>query len=342
MSINFSKPRLRAVRMIAQALAPSAARPITPNSLVEAASWMVATQGQNYVGGLTGLAIRAGQQVRHENKNTTALDEPLTDNQLIRTWSQRGTIHFLHANDFWVVQLCGGRSTSEDIERRAAQWGIGIADYRRLYQQVIEACQIPMSRQQIREIVDGYGVEQGAAVTSNLLRHLGARGTLIQGAKHGNHDSFVQAVQALGPVVLSRFALDDPQDYERAVSELLLRYVSSRGPVSIADFTWWSTLPKTVTTKAARQLVDANELATVTVAGKQLWVASWQLDVTDREVTAALRRTKNLPPFDEYLMSYTDRDAIFHKDTDPLTVLTKNGLSWEFQVRNGFITGRAE
>ena len=67
----------------------------------------------------------------------------------------------------------------------------------------------------------------------------------------------------------------------------------------------------------------------------------WQSGITSAEMNRALARTVTLPPFDEYLLGYTDRTGILPDELRP-QVLTMNGLSWHFVVRRGVVRGRAE
>lgn len=123
--------------------------------------------------------------------------------------------------------------------------------------------------------------------------------------------------------------------------ELTLRYFSTRGPATIDDFCWWSTLPKGVANKQVQSLIEAGELIRLTVEGTDYFMGSWQLEVTPQELDHALEQDLHLPAFDEYFISYKNREHLFAPGVDPYTVMTKNGISWPFLVENGLITGRS-
>ncbi|MFC6353898.1 DNA glycosylase AlkZ-like family protein [Rothia nasimurium] len=230
---------LLARRLIAQALAPASARPTTPTTITDAAHYMIATQGQNYAGGLTALAIRAGHPEKPLTTNTSHLDTALADYELVRTWSQ--------------------------------------------------------------------------------------------------HDTFVAAEVAI-PRQVADAAARTPAEKTR---ELTARYFSTRGPATIEDFCWWSTLPKTVATRTADALVAAGELTGFTLDGATYYMGSWQRDATPQELDHALSLTYHLPAFDEYFIAYKNRTHLFAPGVDPHTVMTKNGIGWPFTVEGGLITGRA-
>ncbi len=68
---------------------------------------------------------------------------------------------------------------------------------------------------------------------------------------------------------------------------------------------------------------------------------AWQKDVTAEELTAARDLELQLPAFDEFFIAYKDRSHLFAQGIDPLTIMSKNGISWPFYVRGGLIAGRA-
>ncbi|MDY5584280.1 MAG: hypothetical protein SPG61_00615, partial [Arcanobacterium sp.] len=150
---------LQARRMIAQFLAPSQARPENPSSIPEVAQSMLATQGQNYAGGLTALAIRAGEDEIPLRTLSSHLDAHLADFSVIRTWSQRGTLHFLSAQNFWIAKLLGPRNVNGRIERYAERYSVTIAEYERAREILLQSCETLVSRDSLRKIFveSGFG-----------------------------------------------------------------------------------------------------------------------------------------------------------------------------------------
>lgn len=326
---------LTARRLIAQALAPAAARPTTPTTLAEAARYMVATQGQNYAGGLTALAIRAGQDEKPLTTNTSHLDDALTGYELIRTWSQRGTLHYLHHSDHWVTTLLGPRSVTGNIERLANHFGITPEHYEAARNLAETAIQEPISRDKLRALYTEAGYPR--ELLSHNLRRAGSQGHLIQTRRTGQHDTFVATEKAL-PQEARDAATRTPADKTK---ELTHRYFSTRGPASIEDFCWWSTLPKTQATRTAQDLVTTGHLTSFTLEGTTYYMGSWQQDITPQELDQALNLTYQLPAFDEYFIAYKNRTHLYAPGLDPHTIMTKNGIGWPFTVQGGLITGRA-
>lgn len=303
-------PELLARRLIAQSLAPSTAR-TTPPTLAQAARYMVATQGQNYAGGLTALAIRAGHQEKPLTTNTSHLDSALEHYEVIRTWSLRGTLHYLHADDFWVVTLLGSRSIARNTERLAHAFNLSADTYQASQQLALNATQEPVSRNTLRALFANAGY--GRDVLSHHLRRAGSAGTIIQIQCTGQHDTFVHATTAIPEQVA--FATNR-SDVDKA-RELTLRYFSTRGPATIGDFCWWSTLPKGSASKQAQILVDSGELTRFTLDGADYYMGSWQLNITPQDIDCALEQSLHLPAFDEYFISYKNREHLFAPGVDP-------------------------
>ncbi|WP_237205302.1 winged helix DNA-binding domain-containing protein [Rothia nasimurium] len=326
---------LLARRLIAQALAPASARPTTPTTITDAAHYMIATQGQNYAGGLTALAIRAGHPEKPLTTNTSHLDTALADYELVRTWSQRGTLHYLHRSDHWVTTLLGPRSVTGKPERLAEQFGLSVEGYEAARVLAESAISEPVSRDQLRALFAEAGYPR--ELLGHHLRRAGSGGRIIQTRRTGQHDTFVAAEVAI-PRQVADAAVRTPAEKTR---ELTARYFSTRGPASIEDFCWWSTLPKTLATRTVDALVAAGELTGFTLDGTTYYMGSWQADVTPQELDHALSLTYHLPAFDEYFIAYKNRTHLFAPGVDPHTVMTKNGIGWPFTVEGGLITGRA-
>lgn len=105
---EISTRELLARRLIAQGLAGSAARPRCRSALGVARA-LLAVQGQTYPAGIRALALRSGRTDEEVLGEVAIL-------RLVRSWPQRGTLHFLPAEDVrWLSRLLypGWRAGSE-------------------------------------------------------------------------------------------------------------------------------------------------------------------------------------------------------------------------------------
>ena len=95
---ELTRDELLARRLIAQGLAPSAARPQAVSAL-DVAEQLLALQGQTYDAGVRALSLRAGCD------DDKVLEE-IKSYRVVRCWPQRGTLHFMPAADVrWMLSL---------------------------------------------------------------------------------------------------------------------------------------------------------------------------------------------------------------------------------------------
>ncbi|WP_291479902.1 winged helix DNA-binding domain-containing protein [Corynebacterium sp.] len=329
--------RLRGLRLTAQLLAPSTARPPftgAAGDLVRAtASHMLAVQAQNLPAAVTALSLRSGLPALTE--------DALGGAGIVRSWSQRGTHHLLAAEDVrWVTRLCTPRVQAASAKRRGSL-GLSDADVDRCRTALLEALSTdpaPLPRTAAYRIFAEAGVDPDGGRGQHMLRHFGGEGEIIQGPRTtGNgpsEDTFV-----LHDAVVPRPRKLTGED---ALRELALRYYRSHGPASVKDLAWWSGLTvRDVRAATALALDTGSVVAAETPDGRTLHLADWQRDVTADEIHEALRRRYTLPSFDEYLLGYTDRSDVMTDTVAAEVGPTKNGLFHAFHVADGTVTGRS-
>lgn len=315
---------LAARRLIAQGLAKSDARPVLaqPDAV---ARWMLALQGQKFDAGIRAMAIRCG-------KAESTVRKSLAQGLIARNWPQRGTLHFLAAEDVnWLSTVKPASSTPSAIKRRVAA-GLD-ADIT----EVADAISVfladgPRTRAECYAVIEQIGWKTVDYPPAFLMRCLGEQGWLVQGDKKGKEETFRLVSQL--PVPQLEFSS------EEKLLQLGSRFASARGPVTVADLSWWAGIGKRMAARALELAVDAQVLIEFSSDNLTYFMGAWQADVTKAERAAALRRRLTLPAFDEYIMGYSDRANILPPAVAP-EVLSFNGISWDFQVRGGIVTGRA-
>lgn len=316
---------LAARRLIAQGLAKSAARPVLaqPDAV---ARWMLALQGQKFDAGIRAMAMRCG-------KAESTVRKSLAQGLIVRNWPQRGTLHFLAAEDVhWLSTIKPASSTSGTVKRRIAA-GLD-ADLTEVATAIGGLLAFgPRTRAECYAVIEQIGWKTVDYPPASLMRCLGEQGWLVQGDKKGKEETF-QLVSQL-PVPQREFSSS-----EEKLLQLGSRFASARGPVTVADLSWWAGIGKRMAARALRLAVHAQALIEFRSDDLTYFMGTWQADVTKAERTAALRRRLTLPAFDEYIMGYSDRANILPPAVAP-EVLSLNGISWDFHVRGGIITGRA-
>lgn len=330
MSISFSDTTdLRARRLIAQLLSPSAARPPL-DSLAETATWLTAVQAQNAAAGREALALRTGAD--------SLSPADLSAAGVVRSWSQRGTHHYLPARDVrWITLLCSPRVQRASAKRRGLL-GLTDADVDLGRTALLAALAdgTSLTRTQCYGVFRDAGVDPDGGRGPHMLRHFGGEGDIIQGVPAGREETFV----------LHDAAVSDPVDLtgEDALGALATRYFRSRGPATVKDFAWWTGLTVTDAKKGTALAVAAGAVIEASAAdGRTMYLGDWQVDVTDAELAGAVSPEQAdipLPAFDEYLMAYTDRSDIITPDVTAEVGPTKNGLVHPSVLRAGVVTAR--
>lgn len=330
MSLSFSDTTdLRARRLIAQLLSPSAARPPL-DSLAETATWLTAVQAQNAAAGREALALRTGAD--------SLSPADLSAAGVVRSWSQRGTHHYLPATDVrWITLLCSPRVQRASAKRRGLL-GLTDADVDLGRTALLAALAdgTSLTRTQCYGVFRDAGVDPDGGRGPHMLRHFGGEGDIIQGVPAGREETFV----------LHDAVVSDPVDLtgEDALGALATRYFRSRGPATVKDFAWWTGLTVTDAKKGTALAVAAGAVIEASAAdGRTMYLGDWQVDVTAAERTDAVSPEHAdipLPAFDEYLMAYTDRSDIITPDVTAEVGPTKNGLVHPSVLRAGVVTAR--
>ncbi|MEJ5920683.1 winged helix DNA-binding domain-containing protein [Corynebacterium sp. H78] len=338
---------LRARRLIAQGLAYSAARPMVASAPVDVARHMIALQGQNYDAGVRALAVRVKEAASsRSDADTDPLQDAtesalnsIADFEIVRCWPQRGTLHFLPSeNARWMMQLTHPRIEAQAARRRA---GLGFepGDYERALEAFVDmlnkrGVSDPVSRPEAYDVFAAADVDPSQGRGPHLLRAFGGAGEIVQGPRIGKVETFVSltAIEQEKGISQRELTGDD------ALQVLGTEYFHARGPATLKDLMWWTGITKK---QAVTAVETASDLIPFAFHGDTYWMGSWQADVTAAELTAALDRELSLPAFDEYLLGYGSRVEVLSDELRP-EVLTKNGISWPFEVRNGVIVGRSK
>ncbi|CAM2802775.1 DNA glycosylase AlkZ-like family protein [Actinomyces slackii] len=253
-------------RIVAQGLVPATAAP----DPVEAVRRQLAIQGQQVSAIPHAIASRTGEAV-----GMPQIDEAFGAGGLVRSWPMRGTVHITTAADYhWMREALLHRMASwmrADEER----FGHGSAGLERAASAAWQA--IERAADQGRpgctraELIEAWQAEgvlpdliAAGADDSYAKRHLivglHAVGALVQGPRSGGEHLVIDARRLpdtrTGPGG-SGGAAQGQEGHRAALAEIARRYATSHGPVSAADLSRWTTMPKR---EAARALQDAVEM----------------------------------------------------------------------------------
>lgn len=301
-------------RLINQRIA--SAQPAAPHEVL---GRMGAMQAQDYIGAKWSLGLRI------PGSTDAQIEQALDQASIVRTWALRGTLHLVAADDLrWLLALVAPRVIARS-EWRYRQMGLDAHTLARSSELLARALE---GRRRLRR--------------SALLAELRAQGIAVD-EQRGTH--MLQRASLAGLICQSAAPSNDPiyiaidswlpqralPPHSQALAELALRFFSSHGPATLADFIWWSGL---TAAEARAGLADSAPQLDELRAGDQVyWHAGAQ------HADSAPQPAYLLPGFDEYLLGYTDRSAALDPQHNALVVPGNNGLFLPTIVLDGRVAG---
>jgi hypothetical protein len=301
------------LRLASQQISVQMAR--TPADVVASFGAM---QAQDYASALWAIGLRLSSASEAE------IEQAVAGREIVRSWPMRGTLHFVAADDLrWMLALMTPRVIAAS-RRRWEELELSDAIFvksRKVVEKLLGGGKI-LAREDLLAGLEGRGISTAGGRAYHILWRLAQERVLCFGPRDGKQKTFV----LLDEWIPRSRELSG----EAALAELALRYFTSHGPATQADFVWWSGL-KVSDAKAG--LAEAGtRLANETVDGKVYWMAR---DLAPVGVSGGFL----LPAFDEYLLGYADRGAVLEAKHSPKVVPGSNGVFLPMLVRDGLVVG---
>jgi hypothetical protein len=255
---------------------------------------MVAIQAQDYYGAKWALGLRCS--LASDKK----IEQAFNDGHILRLHVMRPTWHFVAAEDIrWLSQLTASRVSAlcRSYYRKAELDDKILRRTNKLIAKKLRDGR-QLTRSELKDAAARSGLEPGDSPRfAHILLHAELSGLICSGARRGGQFTYALLDERVPQAkILQR---------DEALGELVLRYFSSRGPATMADFAWWSGL----TMLDAKRGIDinSNQLTKRIDGGKTYWCAN----------EASIKRSRCdrvhlLPTFDEYFIAYKDRSATLH------------------------------
>jgi len=239
----------------------------------------------------------------------------------------RGTIHFVAPeNARWMLRLSAARMVAAD-RRRQSNLGLDEAILERSKQIFIDELSggRRLTRAELLSRLERAGIAVNSQRGYHILWYTAQTGTICMGPMQKKEQTFVLLDEWAPPV-------GEPTR-EEALVRLARLYFTSHAPSTLRDFAWWAGL----TLRDARLGVDAieSELEPETSTGILHW----------RQVNAASRPASDqpdlwlLPGFDEFMLGYSQRNAILSPDHADRVVPGGNGIFRPIVVIGGQVQG---
>ncbi len=285
-------------------------------SAVDVAGRLLAVQGQDPRGAR--LAVRA----RSSGLTAADVDKALTgDRSLLITWLNRGTLHLIRSEDYWLLHRLTVRPQHErQCMRVIARSGVSSDQADNAVEVITKALASdgPLTRLQLRDRLAGAGIRGAGNAALHLLMLACQRGLAVRGPMIGAQHAYVLVQDWLGQAPPRR-------DLNADLAEMARRYLAGHGPASDRDLAKWAGLPlgqvRRGLTAIAPLLRDrADGLAELASAPE----------------AAGLPEPRLLGAYDPVLLGWATREPIVGPHQQIVTV---NGLFRPFALVDGRAAG---
>lgn len=285
----------------------------------EVVSWLGAMQSQSLELAKWAIGIRL------RNKTLKDVEEALNTGAIIRTHILRPTWHFVSAEDIhWMFDLSAPR-LRPIYHSYCKVHGVD-KDY------IIRAVSVledilsdgkHLTKQEIREALHARNISIEMPHINRIISYAEIEGVVCNGRQQGSKQTYTSFAQWVPrKQILAR---------EEALERLARKFFTSHGPATIQDFVWWSGLTLTECRQALKLIKD--DFVGESINGRNFWMKNDLVIPSINEPSALL-----LSPFDEYVVSYTERSEMI-EDKHYGKVMTKNGLFSPTVMLDGRIVG---
>lgn len=289
----------------------------TPAELV---AWMGGMQAQDYP------AMKWAVGLRLPSTMEAAVEQAVAEKAILRTWCMRGTIHLVAPQEArWLVELTAERVIAS-AARRHRQLELDEAAFaasQKVFARALEGGKA-LERQALYALLEKAGISTEGQRGYHMLWHAGLQGLICFGPLSGRQPTFALLEEwAPRAKALPR---------QEALAELARRYFTSRGPATVNDFVWWSSLVPGEA-REAHEAVKSDLLEEV-IDGQSYW-----LPPDTKMPSSSSPDLYLLPGFDEYMLAYKDRSAVLDPGLAPEISPFKNGIFLPIIVVDGRIVG---
>jgi hypothetical protein len=258
----------------------------------EVVSWLGAVQAQDYAGAKWALAQRM------QDAKDSALDQALADGSILRTHLLRPTWHFVAPDDIrWLLKLTAPRvhAASAFMYRQSGLDKTLFKKSNTILEKALRGGK-QLTRTELAAYLGKAGIEADGVPLTYLVMYAELEGLICSGGRRGKQFTYA-LLEERAPQVRD-LTLDE------ALAELTARYFSTRGPATIQDYVWWSGL---TIADARRGLEMAkSKFVCEEINGQMYWFPDVSLPRKTETPAAYL-----LPNYDEYIVAYTDRSALW-------------------------------
>jgi hypothetical protein len=255
--------------------------------------WMGAVQSQDYSAAKWAIALRS------LDLRDADIERSFNAGDFLRTHVLRPTWHFIAPEDVrWMLALTAPHvHVAMSYYRR--QLGLDAAILSQSNAVIARALQggKQLTRAEMAAVLEQAGIDTAGLRLNYLAMAAELDGIICSGGRRGKQFTYA--------LLDERVPVSKKLEGGEALVELTLRYFRSHGPATEQDFAWWSGLRRDQIRAGLEMVKD--RLEQLDKDGKTFWLAPLQLSDPASPQAAHL-----LPNYDEFVVGYTDRSAIFN------------------------------
>lgn len=261
-----------------------------PGDIVQ---WLGAVQAQDYAAAKWALGLRL-QGIADDD-----IEQAFSSGAILRTHVMRPTWHFVSPTDIrWLLAL-----TAPRVNAAAAYWyrklELDDALFARSNAALVKALQgdQQLTRAELASVLQQAGIAtDGEQRFVYIMFRAELDGIVCSGARRGKQFTYA--------LLDERAPQARPFERDEALAELSRRYFTGHGPATLQDFVWWSGL--TMADARAGLAMVKSQFVQEEIDGQTYWF------VPSTPFSQEIAQTTYLlPNYDEYIVGYTDRRAIF-------------------------------
>lgn len=286
-------------------------------------SWLVAQQSQEYAQAKWAIGLRI------PGLHDADVEKAFNEGKILRTHVMRPTWHFVSPEDIrWLLQLTAPRihqlsayyykqtELNEKIFKRAHQ----------IFSKTLEGGK-HATRTTLQEALQKGKIHAEGVRLAYIVMHAELEGLICSGPRDGKQFTYA--------LLEERVPAAKSLTREEALAAFVKRYFTSRGPATVQDFAYWSGLTVKDAQEGAAQL--PKEFIREKINGRDYIYLPLS---TDKKLKNA---TFIMPDYDEYGMSYKDREAFMPAENvngvfDHCFVIDgRIGGSWKKAPKKGIV-----
>jgi hypothetical protein len=255
--------------------------------------WLGAVQAQDYAAAKWAVGLRL------QGTTDDDIEQAFASGAILRTHLMRPTWHFVSPADIrWILAL-----TAPRVNAANTSWyrKLELDDAVFMHSNAVLAKALQGGKQLTRPELASVLKLAGIATDdlqrfTYIMMRAELDGIVCSGARRGKQFTYA--------LLDERAPQARTLDRDEALAQFARRYFMSHGPATLQDFVWWSGL--TLADARAGLEMVTSQLMHEVVDSQTYWFSTSTPPAKDLSQTAYL-----LPNFDEYIVGYTDRSAVF-------------------------------